>query len=66
MSIIGGEKIKEALPVPNGKSNFKIDASQSGFINVGFEFEIEVPSDYAGSYIQFQSTDGTQKSSSYF
>lgn len=66
LSIMGAKKINEALPVPNGNSSFEVDNSQSAFINAGFEFEVKVPLNYAGSYIQFQSTDGRQKSSSYF
>lgn len=65
-SIVGAEKLNEAVPTPNGGTSFEIENTQSAFLNAGFEFELEVPSDYAGSYIQIQSADGSQTSDSYF
>lgn len=66
LSIVGAEKISEALPEPNGATSFDVENSQSGFLNAGVQFELQVPSNYAGAYIQIQSTDGSQKSESYF
>ncbi len=66
LSIAGAEKISAALPEPNGSTSFDIENSQSGFLNAGVQFELQVPSNYAGAYIQIQSTDGSQKSGSYF
>lgn len=65
-SIAGAEKLNEAVPTPNGGTSFEIENTQSAFLNAGFEFELEVPSDYAGAYIQIQSADGSQTSDSYF
>lgn len=66
LSIEGAEKLKEPVPTPNGQTSFEIENTQSAFLNAGFEFELQVPEDYAGSYIQIQSADGTQTSDSYF
>lgn len=66
VTVKNARKINGSLPKSNTELDFEIENSQSAFLKAGFEFEIKVPLNYAGSYIQFQSTDGSQKSSSYF
>ncbi|WP_010181949.1 hypothetical protein [Aquimarina agarilytica] len=66
ISISRAKKITESLPTPTGNINFNVENTQSATLNNGFSFEINVPDNYAGAYIQFQTADGNEKSSSYF
>ena len=47
-------------PTPNEQTSFSVnETEQSGFQDVGFEIELNVPSNYAGAYLQLISEDGT-------
>ncbi len=61
VSILGGQKIATGAPTPNGEIAAPTLATteQSAFLASGFEIEFDAPANYAGSYIQFKSTDGT-------
>lgn len=64
--MIEGAQLKSGTVEPNGATSFEVDDKEiSGFIDAGFELEIEVPSDYAGAFLQLQNEDGSM-SANYF
>ena len=63
---ISGATLKTGVLTPNEQTSFTIDETElSGFQDVGFELNLNVPSDYAGAYIQLLDADGNP-SENYF
>lgn len=58
--IENGTIISGDAPTPIGTVDFSLDeTTQSGFQKNGFNIIFDAPTNYAGAYIQVQSTDGT-------
>ena len=57
--IEGAEKKQGQAPAPNGNATFIIDTKkQSAFQQNGFDIELQVPENYAGSYLVIQDANG--------
>lgn len=58
--INNGTIVPGDAPTPTGTLPFTMDqTTQSGFQKNGFDITFDAPTNYAGAYIQVQSTDGT-------
>ena len=63
---IEGATIQNGTISPNEETSFSVSKSeQSGFQDVGFEIELNVPENYAGAYLQLLSEDGTPSENYY-
>ncbi len=62
--IANGTKVEGDAPAPNGDLSFSLtETNQSAFQKSGFEITFNAPANYAGSYIQVVSSNGTKASS---
>lgn len=63
---IEGASLKSGELTPNEQTSFSVDETElSGFQDVGFDIELNVPEDYAGAYLQIISEDGTASDNYY-
>ena len=63
---IEGATFETGTLTPNELTSFSVnEIEQSGFQDVGFEIELNVPDNYAGAYLQLLSEDGTTSENYY-